>query len=72
MMGYGGYGGWFMWLIWILIAVVIIYFVVDRSKRTGNLKGTEKESPMEILKKRYAKGEITREEFERMKKEIGN
>jgi uncharacterized membrane protein len=28
------------------------------------------ESPMEILKKRYAKGELTKDEFEWMKKDI--
>ena len=32
----------------------------------------ETESALEILKKRYAKGEITKEEFDRMKKEIAD
>lgn len=70
MMGYGGYGGIFMWIILIVIAVVIIYFVINRSKRTGNSKNSTGESPTEILKKRYAKGEITKEEFDRLKREI--
>jgi len=70
MMGYGGYGGMFMWLIWIIIAAVIIYFVFNLSKRNEKPIDSEKESPTEILKRRYAKGEITKEEFDRIKKEI--
>jgi len=70
MMGYGGYGGMFMWLIWIIIGAVIIYFVFNLSKGNGKSIDSEKESPTEILKRRYAKGEITKEEFDRIKKEI--
>jgi putative membrane protein len=70
MMGYGSYGGMLMWVILIIIAGVIIYFVIERSKKSGNLEGSTRESPMEILKMRYAKGEITKEEFDRIKKEI--
>ena len=34
---------------------------------TGHVQG---ESALDILKKRYAKGEITKEEFENMKKDV--
>ncbi|MFQ5946481.1 MAG: SHOCT domain-containing protein [Anaerolineae bacterium] len=30
----------------------------------------ESETPLEILRKRYAKGEITREEFDEMKRDL--
>jgi len=70
MMGYGGYGGIFMWLILIIFIVVIVYFVFERSKKPGNQERLSGESPIEALKKRYAKGEITKEEFETIKKDI--
>jgi len=72
MMGYGGYGGMFMWLIWIVIAAVIIYLVFNLSKRNENSIDSAEQSPTEILKRRYAKGEITKEEFDRIKREIEN
>jgi putative membrane protein len=70
MMGYGGYGGILMWLILIIIAGVIIYFVFARSKRDQKSDKPARETALEILKKRYARGEITKEEFDRLKNDI--
>jgi len=58
MMGYG-YGGGFMWLIVLTLIGVVIYFIiqVSKSKSSG---GSIIETPLDILKKRYAKGEIDR------------
>jgi uncharacterized membrane protein len=36
----------------------------------GRSRTAEEQSPLEILKIRYAKGEISREEFERMNKDV--
>jgi len=70
MMGPGAYGGMFMWLILIVIVGIVLYLVFNQSKRSGNRPDSERETPTEILKRRYAKGEITREEFDRLKKDI--
>lgn len=68
MMGYG-FGGIFMWIIFIVIVVLVIYFIVSSTK--GKNEGSSsKESALDILKKRYAKGEISKEEFERIKKDL--
>jgi putative membrane protein len=48
---------------------VAIYFIVVVAKNK-NLGGHAPETPLEILKKRYAKGEITREEFDRIKNDL--
>jgi putative membrane protein len=67
MMGYGyGYGGMLMWIIFIVIFGVLIYFLMQSAKGRGRVG----ETPLEILKKRYAKGEITKEEFDRMRKDV--
>lgn len=61
----------FMLLLWgfaILGVVCAIRWLVNRGKLGGGRALTE--TPLEILKKRYAKGEIGKEEFERMKKEL--
>ncbi|MFK5914496.1 MAG: SHOCT domain-containing protein [Woeseiaceae bacterium] len=71
MMNYDGhfFGGGFMWVFWVLIIVGI--FFLFQNMRKGNSGGSDdKETPMEILKKRYARGEIDEEEFERRRKEL--
>lgn len=65
-----GYGGMFMGMIFliVLIAAAIWWFTKGAgSKDHGRLTG---ETPLDILKKRYAKGEITKDEFEKMKKDL--
>lgn len=64
----GGGFGWFFGLIfWIFIIWLIVYLV--RGGVAGIMKGGE--SARDILDKRYAKGEITKEDYDRMKKELG-
>ena len=72
MMGPGGYGygGMFMWLIWIIIGGLIIYSIIYLSKSDKNPKDSSTERPIEILKRRYARGEIDKEEYDRLKKEL--
>lgn len=60
-----GFGGIFMILFWILL-IVLVFFLVKKSLTTTG----DQETAQEILKKRYARGEISKEEFERMKKDI--
>lgn len=63
--GLGGFIG-FLVILAILFGVVI-YFVKNREKLKQDY---EEESALEILKKRYAKGEITKQQYEEMKKDL--
>ena len=70
MMHYGfGYGGIFMGIVLLIIVGVLIYFIVQAQKTKGQTS-IPKESPLDLLKKRYAKSEIAKEEYERMKKDL--
>ena len=74
-MMYGWGGGWMILgvIFWVLIATGIIFLVIWISDRneSSNLTLTESEdTAMEVLKKRYAKGEITKEEFEQIRRDL--
>lgn len=75
MMHWGDYGwgwgmgfGWlFMIIFWVLVTIGIVYLIQAVARRS---KEEDKETPIDILKKRYAKGEITKDEYDRMKDEL--
>lgn len=82
MMGYMGYGGGFgmiamviFWVVIIALAVWLLSRVFPGATRNAPSNGTPPrsdtlESPTEILKKRYARGEITKEQFDQMRRDI--
>jgi putative membrane protein len=74
MMLWGEYGwgmgfGW-IWMIifWALVIVGVVYLVkfIARSAQ----REERHDAPLDILKKRYAKGEISKEEFEKMRDDL--
>lgn len=71
MMDCGGYG--ITWLIVIIILLLIIatlaYKLIQNNKNESNPTETD---ALEILKKRYAKGELTDEEFKHKMKTIND
>jgi putative membrane protein len=81
--GYGGFPGvmmggvwsFFVWRIvmWIVILGiigVIIWLVVRAQKQHGAGSAPQGETPLDIVMRRYAKGEISREEFENLKRDL--
>ncbi len=74
-------GMWIFPIVGLTVFLVMVYVFLTRiagaggswcgrdSRDTGSPRDP---SPLDILKIRYAKGEIDREEFERMKRDIGD
>ena len=77
MGGHWGYPGWGMMGLGIILMIlfwgVIIGLVVwgVRHYRRNNCQASGN-SALDIVKARYARGEINREQFEQIKKDLGN
>ena len=82
--GFGGFGMLFGFLFWIVIAGLIVWALAQALPRiTASNNGTtypttpsgtnnapQDAFALEILKQRFARGEITREEYEAMRQEL--
>ena len=75
MYGQGSWwgGGWMgagMWIFWILLIVVVVILIRALGGRGADSRAERRESPLDVLKARYARGEIDEEEFERRRREL--
>jgi putative membrane protein len=60
----------FGWLFIVIFAVLIVFGIVYLASLVSAKREKHGESPVHILKRRYARGEITKEEFDRMMEDI--
>ncbi len=69
--GYGmmGYGGMLFGLLFWVLIIVLAYLLIKRLLEQNKSRGEEK-SALDIAKERYARGEITEEEFEEIKRRL--
>ena len=80
-MGPGNFWDSGMWIIPAVMMIIMLLFVFGVFGRGGfcppwsrdgrnSGEGSNSETPLEILKRRYAKGEITKEQFDRIKRDM--
>jgi len=75
MMNWGYGAGWLMGIFnivfWVVLIVAIVYFIkwLSASSKQGGYE-RKGESALEILRQRYAKGEIDKDEFEEKMKAL--
>lgn len=65
-MGFGGFGFLLMAIFWIGILVAVVWFVGNLFPRSNSSHSTANrpESADDIVARRYARGEISKDEFE--------
>ena len=62
-----GFGVIWMVLFWVGLIALIVWVI---KKLTGGSVTTSRNTPLDIARERYAKGEISREEFEQIRKDL--
>jgi putative membrane protein len=76
-MGYGFDGGAFGWiwmfggLLLMVGVVVLLVWAIGAVSRGGSSREPERPTPLDILRERFARGEITQQEFEQAKRTLG-
>jgi len=66
-----GIGGGFMWIFWIVLIVLVVWLARTGfgARRDPDNNGASP-SALEILKQRYARGEIDQHEYDRKRKDL--
>ena len=72
MMDWYPYMGFWMSLFWLVVLVLIAYLIYKLIKKEKEIvpSVTSGKSAMDILAERYAKGELTREQYMQMKEDL--
>ncbi len=70
-MFHDGFHFWGMHLIWWVIWLILLFWIFATPYNLPGQKN-KKDTPLEILKKRFASGQITKEEYQERKKILEN
>ena len=68
-MGFG-LGGILLWLLLIGLIVLVVLLIVRTSRRPSGSGGDGGDSALEIAKQRYARGEISKQDYEQIRRDL--
>jgi putative membrane protein len=73
------FGGWMMlvWafifiIFWAAVITLIIWAIRKFNSRTNEPASSMRQNPLDIARERYAKGEITKEQFDQLKRDLNS
>jgi len=73
-MVHGFWGGpgvtWFIWLLGMVIVIFVVWLLLKSLIQGSGRYYSRDKSALDILKERYAKGEIDKEEFDQRKADL--
>lgn len=64
------FGGGLMWIFWIILLAILFVILKEFFRSSPGNPTKPDENPLDILKNRYARGEIDEEEYERRRIEL--
>lgn len=70
MNGWLFFGGIGMLVFWVVIITLVVLVMKRFTHTAGDTRSDLRENPLDILKRRYARGDISKEDYERMKDDL--
>lgn len=67
LLGFGGLGMILFWVLLIGVIIVVVRSFTGNSGAGGESSTAREQTPLEILQTRYAKGEISKEEYQEIR-----
>lgn len=78
--GHDGMGWWMLWgsVLWIIFIFAVVFVAARLASGAGGGSNSAaqrsepfRDTPLDVARRRYAEGQISREEFEQIRRDLG-